>query len=157
MDGVKIFPLKRFPDDRGYFVELMRQDWNDLLGEDQLQQVNMSYSFPGIIRAWHRHHRGQVDYFIVIKGTMRICAYDEVSQELTEITSSDHKPQIVRMPGHYWHGTKNVGNTPSLLVYCVNQLYDYQEPDEERRPWNDPAIIDPTTGQPYNWNKPPHS
>jgi len=63
---------------------------------------------------------------------------------------------VVRIPGTYWHGTKTVGNEPSLTVYFVTKLYDYQNPDEERRPWNDPSIIDPKTGKPFDWNKPPH-
>jgi len=29
-------------------------------------------------------------------------------------------------------------------------------PDEQRRPWNDPTIIDPKTGQPFDWDRPPH-
>jgi dTDP-4-dehydrorhamnose 3,5-epimerase len=69
---------------------------------------------------------------------------------------SSHKPQIVRVPGIYWHGFKNVSNEPSLLVYFVNKSYDPQNPDEERRTWNDPTILDPRNGKPFDWNKPPH-
>jgi hypothetical protein len=35
----------------------------------------------------------------------------------------------------------------------MTKLYDYKNPDEERRPWNDRSIIDPTTGMQYDWNK----
>jgi len=156
LDGVRIYELKKFPDERGFFSELLRQDWKDFLGEEWIVQANLSYSYPGIIRAWHRHLRGQVDYFIVLKGAMKICAYDEKTRQLDEIVASEHKLQIVRIPGHYWHGTKTLGNKPSLTLYFVTRLYQYNNPDEERRPWNDPTIIDPRTGQPYDWNKYPH-
>ncbi|RJS80547.1 dTDP-4-dehydrorhamnose 3,5-epimerase [Candidatus Bathyarchaeota archaeon] len=156
LEGIRIYELKKFPDERGFFAEALRKDWKNFLGDEWIVQANISYSYPGVIRAWHRHLRGQVDYFLVLEGAMRICAYDEKTGQLDEILSSEHKLQVVRIPGHYWHGTKTVGYKPSLTLYFVTRLYDYDNPDEERRPWNDPTIIDPRTGRPYDWNKPPH-
>jgi len=156
LEGVRIYELKKIPDERGFFAELLRKDWKDILGDEWIVQANLSYSYPGVIRAWHRHLRGQTDYFIVLQGAMRICAYDEKTGQLDEIVASEHKLQIVRIPGHYWHGTKTISDKPSLTLYFVTRLYDYSNPDEERRPWNDPTIIDPRTGKPYDWNKPPH-
>jgi len=156
LDGVKVYELKKIPDERGFFAELLRKDWKEVLGDEWIVQSNLSYSYPGIIRAWHRHLRGQTDYFIVLQGAMKICAYDEKTGGLDEIVASEHKLQVVRIPGHYWHGTKTIGNKPSLTLYFVTKLYDYENPDEERRPWNDPSIIDPRTGRPFDWNRPPH-
>jgi len=45
---------------------------------------------------------------------------------------------------------------PSLTVYWVNRFYDAKNPDEERRDWNDPKIVDPRTTKSFDWNKPPH-
>ena len=161
LPGVKTFDLTIRPDERGFFSEAVRKDWNQLLDGDEVAQINISFSYPEIIRAWHRHHRGQVDYFLVLEGSMKICAYDDRQDspsngKLVEIISSSHKPQLVRIPGIYWHGTKTVSSQPSLTMYFVTRLYDYQDPDEERRPWNDPKIIDPRTGESFDWNKPPH-
>lgn len=160
LSGVRVYTLRLFPDERGFFSEAVRKDWSELLEEDEMAQVNVSYSYPGVIRAWHRHLRGQVDYFLVLQGAMKICAYDDrdgpTKGKLVEIVSSSHNLQVVRIPGIYWHGTKNISSEPSLTVYFVTRLYDYQNPDEERRPWNDPIIIDPRTAEPFDWNRPPH-
>lgn len=162
LPGVRVFDLKTRPDERGLFAEAFRRDWKEFVGEDEIVQVNVSFSYPGIIRAWHRHLRGQVDYFLVLQGAMKICAYDDredsptTKGKLVEIIASSRKPQLITIPGIYWHGTKNISNESSLLTYFVNRLYDYQNPDEERRPWNDPAIIDPKTGEVFDWNRPPH-
>ena len=161
LNGVKVHDLRANSDERGFFAEMLRQDWKDLLGEDTMMQANLSYSYPGMIRAWHRHNRGQVDYFIVLQGSLKICAYDDkqgsaTKGELDEIVTSGRKLQVVRIPGHYWHGTKTLGDKPSLTIYCVNRLYDVKNPDEERRPWNDPGVIDPKTSKPFDWNRPPH-
>ncbi len=156
LKGIQVYEIKKFPDERGFFAEALRQDWKDLLKKEWVVQANLSYSYRGIVRAWHRHLKGQVDYFIVLKGAMKICAYDEKSKQLDEIVASEHRLQVVRIPGHYWHGTKTVSDEPSLTLYFVTRLYDYGNPDEERKPWNDPSIIDPKTKQPYDWEKPPH-
>jgi len=165
LPGIKIRPLKRFADERGFFAEIMREDWDDLFEGDKVVQANLSITYPGVVRAWHRHLRGQVDYFVVVRGAAKICAYDEKSGELDEIVSTGENLQIVRIPGHYWHGFKALGVEPVFLVYFVNRLYDYADPDEERRPWNDPTVIpksvngrkdDPRVGKPWNWFYPPH-
>ena len=161
LPGVRVYDLEIRPDERGFFAEAFRRDWTELVAEDEIVQANLSFSYPGIIRAWHRHLRGQVDYFLVLQGAMKICACDDredssVKGKLVEIIASSARPQLVRIPGSYWHGTKNISHEPSLLVYFVTRLYDSQNPDEERRPWNDPTIIDPRTGKAYDWNRSPH-
>jgi len=165
LDGIVIKSLKRRVDERGFFVELMRSDWKELLRDEDSVQANLSMSYPGVIRAWHRHLKGQSDNFIVLKGALKICAYDEKAQELDEIISNDLEPKIVKIPGHYWHGFKVISNEPALLLYFVNKLYNYENPDEERRPWNDPTVTprlvngrsdDPRVNEPWDWNYPPY-
>ncbi len=162
--GVKTQEINLIPDERGFFAEALRQDWGDFFDE-WIVQANLSYSYPGIIRAWHKHLRGQVDYFLVLKGAMKICAYDEETREFAEVIGSGEKPTLIRIPGNYYHGTKTVSSEPSLTVYYVNRLYDYKGPDEERRPWNDPSIIpseingnknDPRVNKPWDWLYPAH-
>ena len=158
LPGVKVYELNKLPDERGFFMEALREDWSDLLEGDEIAQANISYSYPGIIRGWHRHVRGQVDYFLVLQGAMKICAYDDredspTKGKIIEIMASAEKPQLVRIPGFYWHGTCTVSSEPSLTVYFATRLYDYTSPDEGRRPWDGPTIVDPKTGNPFDWNK----
>jgi dTDP-4-dehydrorhamnose 3,5-epimerase len=165
LKGVKVHEVNLIPDERGFFAEALRQDWKDFYEEEWIMQANISYSYPSMVRAWHKHERGQVDYFLVLKGAMKICAYEEETGKMVEIIASGEKPTIVRIPGKHFHGTKTVSNTPSLTVYFVTKLYDYKSPDEIRRPWNDPTIIpteingkkdDPRVGKPWDWFYPPH-
>ena len=165
LPGVKLVEIERFVDERGMFHEIMRSDWKELLGDDTIVQANLSITYPGIIRAWHRHLRGQVDYFLVARGTIKVCAYDDETQHLIEVVLSDAKPQILRIPGHYWHGFKTLGTHPAYLIYFTTKLYNYQNPDEQRRPWNDLSIKpkeingrtdDSRCNKPWNWNYPPY-
>ena len=165
LKGIAVRLLEKHFDERGSFTELMRKDWKEILREDEPVQANLSVSYPGIIRAWHRHEKGQVDYFICINGTIKICVYDDETKELDEIVSTGDSLKIVRVLGHYWHGFKVIGNKPAWLLYFVNKLYDYVSPDEERRSWNDQTIVplaingekaDSRVGKPWNWDHPPH-
>lgn len=159
LEGVKTYDVNLLPDERGFFSEALRQDWKDFIDEWILQS-NLSYSYPDVVRAWHMHLRGQVDYFLVLKGAVMICAYDEQTQRLVKVIATEDKYMMVRIPGHYYHGTKTISSKPSLIVYFTTKLYDYENPDEQRRPWNDPTIIpseingnknDPNVGQPWDW------
>ena len=161
LEGVQVIDINKVPDERGFFAEVARKDWSGIFGEEWVSQANLSKSYPGMIRAWHRHARRQIDYFVVLQGAMKILAYDDNKQsktfgKLVEIVASEDRLQMVRIPGHYWHGTKTIGDRPSLTMYFVNNLYDYKNPDEERRVWNDEQVRDSRTGQAYDWNRPPH-
>ena len=164
LDGVRTRELALLPDERGFFTEILRQDWQDFIPED-IQQANLSFTYPGIVRAWHKHVRGQVDYFLVLQGAAKICGYDDNTGMLVEIISSGQKLTLIRMPGQYYHGFMAVGNQPSLIIYFTTRLYEYQRPDELRLPWNDPNIIpseingnknDPRVNSPWDWFYPPH-
>ena len=165
LKGIKVKSLKRLPDERGFFTEIMRTDWTDLFQDEIVTQANLSITYPTVIRAWHRHLKGQTDYFVALRGAIKICAYDEETQGLNEIVSTGKELQIVRMPGHYWHGFKTIGTKPAMLLYFTTRLYDYTDSDEERRPWNDQKLVpksvngkknDPRAGKPWDWDYPPH-
>ncbi len=160
LTGIMVKPLRVNVDERGSFTELFRSDLKEMFNDGEIVQANMSFSYPGVIRGWHRHERGQVDYFVCIRGSIKICAYDDASGELSEVVSSGASLQVVRVPGHYWHGFKVVGSEPATLVYFVNRLYNAKDPDELRRQWDDPTVVpksingrkdDPRIGRPWDW------
>jgi len=161
LEGIRVYDLKKLPDERGFLTEVLRQDWRELLHDEWIVQTNLSMSYPGIIRAWHRHTRGQVDYLVVLQGVLKIVAYDDrvnspTQGKIVEIVASADQLQAVRIPGYYWHGTKTLGDKPSISLYFFTKLYDYANPDEDRRLWNDATIIDPRTNEPYDWNRVPY-
>lgn len=138
LEGITIKPLKRMNDERGAFTELLRQDWKDLLPKEFPVQANFSVTYPGTIRAWHRHVRGQTDYMIVTKGSLKICIYDE-NRRARRSHLKRPRPAGCASSGHYWHGFKALGNETAFLVYFTTRLYDYHDPDEEK-----------TLGRPHN-------
>jgi dTDP-4-dehydrorhamnose 3,5-epimerase len=156
--GLRVRDLIAHPDERGFVAEVMREDWPEVSDVTGFPQATISWSYPGVIRAWHRHQRGQIDYVVVLQGTVQICTYDDrpnssSTGSLGQVVVSGQRLQAVRIEAGYWHGTKALGDVPTLTLYLVTRLYDYSDPDEERRPWDDPSVIDPGSGKPFDWNK----
>jgi dTDP-4-dehydrorhamnose 3,5-epimerase len=170
IEGVEIKDLTKNIDERGFFAELSRQDWVEILNKDEILQFNLSYSYPEIVRAWHRHLKGQNDYFYCVEGAVKVCAYDDRAEsntfgEIDEIILSREQLRLVRIPGILWHGYKVISDKPAIVLYGVNRLYNYKNPDEERRPWNDPKITplaingkknDSRVGSTWDWNYLPY-
>lgn len=143
IEGTIIRPLKRHVDERGYLVELLRSDWEDVFPGFAMSYVSLSY--PGVIRAWHRHPRTkQRDTFAVLQGMAKVVIYDEEHDELDEHFLGDDNPVLLSYDGGNWHGFKAIGTKPALLLNFPDKLYDYQDPDEERLPFDSDRI-------PYDW------
>ena len=170
IDGLRVREIKKNVDERGYFAELLREDWNDFLGNDRIVAFSISYSHPGVIRAWHRHARGQNDYVLCIRGSIKECAFDDTEGSKTRgeldelVLNGDGELKIARIVGSCWHGYKVIGPEPATVLYGVTKLYDYDKPDEQRRPWDDRSVVptsingktdDPHSGRPYDWSSIP--
>ncbi len=138
---ITIRNIEKKYDERGFFSEIFH------VLPQNIKQVNLSYTYPGVIRAWHKHERGQFDHFVVLRGSAKICATD--GQTIEEVIVSGDVLQEVKVDGKAWHGFKAIGNEPVLLLYGVTNEYDPKNPDEIRRYWNSYEI-------PYDWNKDPH-
>ncbi len=155
--GVQIFSPQINLDERGFVTEIFRSDWLDFFDKSLPKQVNFSKSKPGVIRAWHRHNRNQTDYFMVTKGKMKICVYDGDEKSKTfgtllEVFATGDDLKIIKVPGNFWHGTKTISSIPSETIYFLTNLYDYENPDEERMDWDNSTVINPKTKNPYDWN-----
>ena len=126
--------LKVNKDERGSFTELWRKDWRIPFTPAEISQSMISISKPNVIRAWHKHERRQDDYLVVISGIVKI-VYIETwpfNTRFVEYVVDGKRPELVYIPGNCWHGTQAL--TDTTTIYFVTQLYDYENPDELRRP-----------------------
>lgn len=149
---VRIKDLTINADDRGHLTEIYRTDWEFFNPSPSMAYYSVSY--PGIIRAWHRHHRGQVDYFVCPHGRIKVGIFDDresspTNGNLDTIIMGEQSQKIVRVPGDCWHGFKVVGDKRATLINFPTNLYDYDDPDEERLPYDTDKI-------PLDWEAEPH-
>lgn len=151
---VETLELEQNADERGELTEIWRSDWEFYDGEDTPSMAYYSESYPGIIRAWHRHTEGQIDHFVVPHGKVKVGIYDDRDgspsrEELDTYIIGDGNMKAIRIPGDCWHGFKVVGDERATLINFPTNLYDYETPDEERLPYDTDEI-------PFDWTEPPH-
>ncbi|MBI2863684.1 MAG: dTDP-4-dehydrorhamnose 3,5-epimerase family protein [Chloroflexi bacterium] len=144
--GVELKQLKANADERGYLMEILRED-DDIF--ERFGQVYVSLNYPGVVRAWH-YHKLQNDFFAVVKGMVKVALYDARDDSPTrgvvqEVFLGERNSQLLRIPVGVLHGYKTVGCEPSLLLNFPTKTYNRNQPDEYRLPWNTAEI-------PYDWS-----
>ena len=146
IQGVEIKQLTRHADERGFLMELVRSD--DAIFS-KFGQCYVSMNYPGVVRAWHWHKK-QDDFFVVVKGMIKVGLFDmregsPTRGEAGEYYLGDNNNIVLKIPPGVAHGYKTVGTEPSLLVNFPSELYNREEPDEYRLPWDTDQI-------PFNWD-----
>jgi dTDP-4-dehydrorhamnose 3,5-epimerase len=131
---VRRIELKRFADDRGWFMELMRASSLP----KPVRQSNVVRSRKGVIRGLHYHERGQDDLFVCLEGMVRVVALDrETGDTFTEDIGEDN-PVALYVPGTLAHGYEAL--TDCLFLYHVTEEYDADSPDEHGLCWADERV-----------------
>ena len=136
IQGLRRIPLRRFEDERGWFVELMRAS----LLPKPVRQSNLVSSRKGVVRGLHYHERGQDDLFVCVRGTVRVVVLDRSSGETFAEDIGDENPLALYVPGHHGHGFEAL--TDALVCYHVTEEYDPADPDEHGIAWDDPRVRD---------------
>lgn len=136
IQGVKVTPLALFPDDRGYFMEVIR------LETPERRQVSAALSYPGTIKAFHFHRR-QTDWWAPVQGMFQVALVDLRPDSPTfgvrnTLYAGALRPCQIIIPPGVGHGYKVIGPDAAMLVYVTDQFYDPS--DEGRIPYNDPQI-----------------
>jgi dTDP-4-dehydrorhamnose 3,5-epimerase len=147
IDGVRIEPYELWPDDRGYFLEVMRSG-SGLVSEFPAAstQVSVALSYPGTIKAFH-YHLHQHDCWSPAKGVFQVALVDLRRNSPTfgarnTFYAGILKPWRVLIPPGVGHGYKVIGTDPGMLVYVTDRLYNPE--DEGRIAYDHPDIA-------YDW------
>ena len=132
--GLVRIPLRRFEDERGWFMEIRRES---ALPRPTVQ-TNVSFSRAGTIRGLHFHEGGQDDLFVCLQGTARVVVLDRGSGEVFSEDIGDDNPVAIYVPGRHAHGFEAL--TDLIFCYHVTEEYDPADPDEHAVPWDDPRV-----------------
>jgi len=141
IDGVKVKKLRCIPDERGRLMEIIRED--DEVYE-RFGQVYMTTNYPGVVKAWHYHNK-QADNVTCVSGMIKLVLHDDRKDsptygETNEFFIGDHNHTLIHIPTMVLHGWKCVSDKESLVVSMTTHVYNYKDPDEHRREWDDPKI-----------------
>ena len=145
--GVKVKPLRVVADERGWLMEILRADEQEIF--TRFGQVYVSATYPGVVKAWH-YHRKQVDNFACVAGMVKLVLIDTRTGSPTEGTVNEffigvQNPALVQVPNLVYHGWKCISGEPSLVVNVPDEPYQRDEPDEYR--------LDPHGTLAYDWSR----
>ena len=141
IQGVVVKKLVRHPDDRGYFMEVLRDD-DGLLS--RFGQASFSKTYPGVIKAFH-YHELQDDLWFFPSGNAQVVLHDlradsQTKGETNVFYMGEDNPQLLVIPIGVAHGYRVLGNEPAVIMYFTTMSYDPKQPDEKRIAWDDPGI-----------------
>lgn len=148
IDGVRLRALDMHKDDRGWFTEFFRSEWDSGIEPAQWSIVR---SEGGVLRGMHLHRRHE-EFVLVVQGRLSIGLYDMRPGSPTEGTSS-----LLEMTGqdlvslsfprgviHGWYS-----HVPTLHIQGVSETYDaYGADDNLGCHWSDPALRIPWPARP---------
>jgi dTDP-4-dehydrorhamnose 3,5-epimerase len=141
--GVRVAPIALWPDDRGYFLELMRSG-QGLAAEfpKESTQVSAALTYPGAIKAFHFHRR-QTDLWAVTAGMFQVALVDLRPESETfglrnTLYVGTLRPWQILIPPGVGHGYKVIGDQAAMLVYVTDRFYNPE--DEGRIPHDEPQI-----------------
>ena len=145
IEGVKIKNIKVIPDERGWFMEILRND--DEIFQN-FGQIYITTAYPGVVKGWHCHKK-QTDNFTCIHGMVKVVLYDAREKSKTfgkiiEFIIGEKNPFLISVPPRIYHGFKCIGIETAYFLNLPNLSYNDQEPDEYRLPPNTNKI-------PYDW------
>jgi len=150
ISGVLFKELRTFPDDRGFFRELVR--YNDPFFEGTSSErcfAQWSHSKMALhtVKAWHFHHL-QIDWWYVPIGFVHVVLYDKREESPTykrkiefRLGEDDKYPNVlstvVKIPQGVLHGCRVLSDFAHLF-YITSRTYDPQ--DEGRFPFNSELV-----------------
>ena len=146
IDGMRVTPLRRIPDERGAVLHMLRADADHF---EDFGEIYFSLVYPGAIKGWHLHHRMTLNYAVPV-GMVRLACYDDrpdssTRGNLVELFVGELDYKLVTIPPGVWNGFKGIGDGAALVANCATVPHD---PAEIVR--KDPFSAD----IPYDWARP---
>jgi dTDP-4-dehydrorhamnose 3,5-epimerase len=123
LPGVLLRRLKRFTDDRGWLVELFRDDELPVAFGPTMGYISVTHA--GVARGPHEH-TDQTDGFVFLSGTFRLYLWENRSgNEPRKLTFDlgEGDPAFVTVPPGVVHAYKNIGDGDAFVLNFPDRLY----------------------------------
>jgi dTDP-4-dehydrorhamnose 3,5-epimerase len=120
IDGVRVTPLRRIPDERGAVFHMLRCDDPHFEG---FGEIYFSTIWPGAIKGWHVHDRMTLNYAVPV-GMIKFVCYDgrddsPTHGNLVELFLGEQNYALVTVPPGVWNGFKGYGDRAAIDANCA--------------------------------------
>ena len=144
IDGLKIIPLRKIPDERGVIMHMLKNTDEHYM---KFGEIYFSCGYPGVIKAWHIHKEMTLNN-ACIAGMIKLVLYDNRHNSKTKGTImetfiGEQNYCLVQIPPGITNGYKAYGNNMAILANCATMPHDKSEL----------VYIDPFDNDiPYDWS-----
>ena len=128
IDGVKIIPLKQFPDERGSVKHMLRCDdpWFEKFGE-----IYFSTVYPGMVKGYHFHKEMALNYAVIV-GTIKLILWDTrdgspTKGQIQEFFVGEQNYVLVHVPPQVWNAFIGIGTKEAIVANCSTIPYSEDE------------------------------
>ena len=145
IEGVKVIPLKKFPDERGAIMRGVRND--ELLND--FGEVYFSKIYKDAIKGWHVHEKLILNY-MCIHGMVKVALYDlrensPTYKKTQEVFIGEDNYCLIHIPPGVANGTKGLWAPYSIVCNVASEPHNYKANYQK---------IDPYSGEiPYDWGR----
>lgn len=121
IEGIKIFNLGKFEDDRGAVLHMMKKNSD---GFADPGEVYFSLVKSQVVKGW-KLHKEMSQNFCVPVGQVKFVFFDDRPDSLTkgktlqiEIGFDNYK--LIHVPHGIWYSFKSISKTDSLIANCAS-------------------------------------
>ena len=143
IEGVSLIPLQQFHDERGKVMHMLRATDPHF---DKFGEIYFSCSYPGVVKAWHKHSDMTLNY-AAVTGAVKVVLFDDRSSsstkgEVQEIYLTQENYFLLVVPPLVWNGFKAIGTKEAIVANCAT--IPHSPGEIKRLAYDDPYI-------PYDW------
>jgi dTDP-4-dehydrorhamnose 3,5-epimerase len=144
IEGVKVIPLRRIPDERGTVCHMLKRTDPHFI---EFGEIYFSTVYPGVIKGWHKHRDMTLNYACIF-GRIKVVLYDEregspTMGSLMEIFLGPDSYSLAVIPPGIWNGFKGMSEPYAIVANCCTHPHD---PSRSTR-------LDPFSNDiPYDWS-----
>lgn len=144
IEGVKVIPLRRIPDERGTILHMLRATDPHF---QQFGEIYFSTIYRGVVKGWHKHREMTLNYACV-HGRIKLVVHDDrdgspskgATQEIF-LGPDDYSLAII--PPGVWNGFKGMSDPYAIVANCCTHPHDPTRSDR-LDPFDNPI--------PYDWD-----
>lgn len=142
IDGVRVIPLRRIPDERGTIFHMLRATDPHFM---QFGEIYFSSIYAGVVKGWHMH-RDMTLHYACPHGRVKCVVYDDREGSATrgglmEVHLGPDSYNLLVVPPGTWNGFKGVAEMSLVANACTHS----HDPARSAR-------LDPFQNDvPYDW------
>jgi dTDP-4-dehydrorhamnose 3,5-epimerase len=125
IEGVKVVPLRRVPDERGTIFHMLRRDDSHFI---EFGEIYFTTIYKDIVKAWHKHSDMTLNY-ACISGRIKLAIYDDRDKSSTrgnlmELFLGPDDYSLVQIPPGLWNGMKGMEAPNAIVANCATHTHD---------------------------------